>query len=124
MSSQLGIAPSAIKLSADQVKKTAREQPEEQRQHLWCNGAQAAYPAHPPAQRGQKCMSVRDRWSCGSHSPTLSSVPQTRHSKRRPRAESKETSLLCLPILTGLIWPVWCCSKDPFRTALRGCQAP
>ena len=66
MSSQLGIAPSAIKLSAGQVNK---QQGSSQKSRDSTCGAQAAYPAHPPAQRGQKCTSVRDRWSCGNHSP-------------------------------------------------------
>lgn len=124
MSSQLGIAPSASELSAGQVKK---QQGSSQKSRNSTCGAMAR------RQHTQRTLQhSADRDAClfatggavGTTLPTPSSVPQTRHSKRRPRAESKKTSLLCLPTLTGLIWPVRCCSKDPFRTALQGCQAP
>lgn len=123
MSSQLGIAPSAVKLSAGQVKK---QQGSSQKSR------DSAFGAVARRQHTQRTLQhSADRDAClfatgGAMGPlpTPSSVPQSRHSKRRPRAESKETSLLCLPIITGIIWPVWCCSQDPFRMALWGCPGP
>ncbi len=105
MSSQLGIAPSASKLSAGQVKK---QQGSSQKSRNSTCGAMAR---RQHTQRTLQHSADRNAslfatgGAVGTTLPTPSIVPQ-RHSKRRPRAESKETSLLCLPTLTGLIWAV------------------